>query len=110
MERLDNIDSLLEAYSEKLLKNMGYKTLLPESFINTLAYGCLGNKMLSKAFSLFEMNIKNYPNSYNVYDSMGDYYSAVSNKEKAIEYFEKALTLRDNPETKGKLDKLKTSK
>ena len=56
------------------------------------------------------MNVKNYPNSYNVYDSMGDYYSAVSNKEKAIEYFEKALTLRDNPETKGKLEKLKTSK
>ncbi len=109
MERLDNIDSLLEAYSEKLLKNMGYKTLLPESFINTLAYSCLGNKMLSKAFSLFEMNIKNYPNSFNVYDSMGDYYSAVSNKEKAIEYYEKALTLREYPETKRKLEELKPS-
>ena len=48
MERLDNIDSLLEAYSEKLLKNMGYKTLLPESFINTLAYSCLGNKMYQR--------------------------------------------------------------
>lgn len=110
MERLDNIDSLLTAYSDRLSKNLGYKTLLPESFINTLAYMCLGNKMLSKAFSLFEMNIKNYPKSFNVYDSMGDYYSAVSNKEKAIEYYEKALTLRDYPETKRKLEELKPSK
>ena len=110
MERLDNIDSLLETYSEKLLKNMGYKTLLPESFINTLAYACLGNKMLSKAFSLFEMNIKNYPNSYNVYDSMGDYYSAVSNKEKTIEYYEKALRIKENPESRRKLEKLKSNK
>jgi hypothetical protein len=37
---------------------------------------------------------------------MGDYYLAKSEKEKAIEYFKKALTLRDFPETRKKLEKL----
>ena len=39
---------------------------------------------------------------------MGDYYSAVSNKEKAIEYYEKALTLREYPETKRKFRRIET--
>jgi predicted alpha/beta superfamily hydrolase len=110
MDSLINIDSLLTAYSEKLSKNMGYKILPQESFVNGLAYNFLATKMLSKAFSLFEMNIRNYPNSFNVYDSMGDYYAAINNKEKAIEYYEKTLKLRDYPETREKLEKLKANK
>ena len=108
-DSLTNTDSLLTAYAEKLSMNMGYKILPQESLVNGLAYNFLANKMLSKAFSLFEMNIKNYPNSFNVYDSMGDYYSAISNKEEAIEYYEKALTIKEYPETRGKLEKLKAN-
>jgi predicted alpha/beta superfamily hydrolase len=110
IDSLTSTDSLLTAYGEKLSMNMGYKILPQESLVNGLAYQFLGSKMLSKAFSLFELNIRNYPNSFNVYDSMGDYYSAISNKEKAIEYYEKALTLRDYPETREKLEKLKANK
>ena len=89
---------------------MGYKILPQESLVNGLAYNFLANKMLSKALSLFEMNIRNYPNSFNVYDSIGDYYSAISNKEKAIKYYEKALALREYPATREKLEKLKATK
>jgi predicted alpha/beta superfamily hydrolase len=110
LDSLTNTDSLLTAYSDRLSENMGYKILPQESLVNALAYNFLTNRMLSKAFSLFEMNIKNYPKSFNVYDSMGDYYSAISNKEKAIDYYEKALTLKDYPETRGKLEKLKQRK
>jgi predicted alpha/beta superfamily hydrolase len=109
-DSLTNTDSVLTAYSEKLSKNMGYKILPQESLVNGLAYNFLANKMLSKALSLFEMNIRNYPNSFNVYDSIGDYYSAISNKEKAIKYYEKALALREYPATREKLEKLKATK
>ena len=51
-----------------------------------------------------------YPASYNVYDSMGDYLVARKENGKAIKYFTKALALKDNPDTKQKLEKLKAGK
>ena len=37
---------------------------------------------------------------------MGDYYDNQKNKTKAIEFYAKALNIKDNPGTKNKLDKL----
>ena len=110
LDSLINTDSLLVSHFSKISSHMGYKVLPNESLINTLGYYFLGNKMFSKAFPLFETNIKNYPNSFNVYDSMGDYYAALNNNEMAIELYEKALSLREFPETKIKLEKLKSLK
>jgi tetratricopeptide (TPR) repeat protein len=66
--------------------------------------------MFDKAYNFFKKNIQNYPESFNVYDSMGDFYNAKQDKEKAIEYYTKALTLRDFPDTRQKLEKLKAKK
>ena len=57
-------------------------------------------------FSMLSLNIKNYPNHANVYDSMGDYYSYLHDKAKAIEYYKKALKIQPNPETQKKLEEL----
>lgn len=108
-DSLINTDSLLVSYSDNLSKNMGYKILPRESLVNNLGYYFMGNKKFSKAVSLFEMNIKNYPSSFNVYDSMGDYYDALSNMGKALEYYEKALRIKENPESRRKLEKLKAN-
>ena len=64
------------------------------------------NKQNEKAFAFFEMNIENYPKSGNVYDSMGDFYVATGDKEKAIDYFRKALAVHENADTRQKLQKL----
>jgi hypothetical protein len=85
---------------------MGYTVLPPESFINNLGYAFMQNKMNEKAYAFFDMNIENYPKSGNVYDSMGDFYSATGDKEKAIDYFRKALAISDNADTRQKLQKL----
>ena len=69
---------------------MGYEVLPQESFVNNLGYGFLQNKMFEKAFTFFNMNISNYPKSFNVYDSMGDYYVAKNDSLKAAEYFQKS--------------------
>ena len=89
---------------------MGYKMLPPEILINQFGYIFLQNKMPEKAFAFFQMNILNYPESFNVYDSMGDFYDGKGDKTKAMEYYSKALSLKDNPETKAKLKKLKEGK
>ncbi len=47
-------------------------------------------KCLKKPYAFFNMNIINYPKSFNVYDSMGDYYVAKKDNPKAAEYFQKS--------------------
>ena len=41
---------------------------------------------------------------------MGDLYDAMGDKQKAIDYYSKALALRDFPCTRNKLNKLKQGK
>jgi uncharacterized protein len=105
----DAMGAILQ-HSEKVSKQLGYTVPPPEPFVNQLGYAFLQNKALDKARAFFEMNLVNYPESFNVYDSMGDYYSALGDKQKAIELFSKALSLREYPETRQKMEKLKRSK
>ena len=60
------------------------------------------------AFAMFDLNLRNYPESANVFDSMGDYYLAQSDTLKAREHFRKAFDLGGSPFTKEKLDALET--
>jgi uncharacterized protein len=88
-------------------EHMGYTVLPPEDYINEMGYNCLELKMPDKSREFFALNIENYPKDGNAYDSMGDYYAAVGEKARAIDYYTKAQTFRDDPETKRKLEKLK---
>ena len=101
-----NVAAILENYYEQISAHMGYTVLPPESMLNDLAYELLNNGQNDKAYQLFSLIIKDYPQSFNAYDSMGDYYNAQKNKEKAIEYFKKAYLIRQFPDTKKKLDEL----
>ncbi len=92
---------------KKISAEWGYEVHPPEQFVNSLAYNFLGKKQFEKSYSFFELNIRNFPESFNVYDSMGDYYKAKGDNKKAKENFEKALRIMDNPITRGKLDKIK---
>ena len=105
-----NADSAIATHFKNVSKQMGYTILPPEPLINGLGYGFMGNKMFDKAYTFFKMNIQNYPQSFNGYDSMGDFYDAKGNKVKAIEYYTKALTIKEFPETRKKLEKLKKEK
>ena len=89
--------------SEKL----GYTILPPENNVNNFGYNFMGKNLFEKAYDFFQLNITNYPKSSNVYDSMGDWYVTEKDNKKAMEYFEKALTLENNPDTRKNLEKLK---
>jgi uncharacterized protein len=105
-----NAESAIVAHFKKASMQMGYEIIPPEAQINAFGYTLLGNKLFSRARPFFELNIKNYPNSLNVYDSMGDYYVAVGDKQKAIECFTKAYSVNRWEATKKKLEDLKAAK
>ena len=103
----EDLQNLVDKHYKNASNEFGYETLPPESFINSLGYGFLNNKKLENAKAMFNMNVKNYPNSSNVYDSMGDCYLALKDSIKALEFFTKALDIGENDDSKEKIDMLK---
>lgn len=100
------LDSVLFAHYKKVSEQMGYNIIPSESQVNRLGYQMMGTNQFTKAENLFKLNIANNPKSANCYDSLGDLYIKTGNKLKAIESFKKALTLKEIPESREKLEKL----
>ena len=74
--------------------------------MNGMGSQALERKQYKKAERFFKYNVANYPESGNVYDSMGDFYEAVEDKANAIKNFQKALSIKENADTRRKLGKL----
>ncbi|MBV8389206.1 MAG: hypothetical protein JO080_05345 [Mucilaginibacter sp.] len=102
-----NEDSVLAAHYKMVSEKMGYTVLPTENTVNELAYSCMGNRKMTVAYKLFIRNTKLYPNSSNVFDSLGDYYVTAGDKQKAIEAFTKALSIQEVDDTRRKLNELK---
>jgi predicted alpha/beta superfamily hydrolase len=100
----------IKAHYDTVSKHMGYTVLPPKDEMNSLAHYLLQGKQPKKAYSIFAMNLKNYPKDENMYDGMGDYYASQKEKVHAIEYYEKAQAIKDDPKTKKKLDSLQAKK
>jgi predicted alpha/beta superfamily hydrolase len=96
----------LSKHYNNLSKEFGYTISPAEMQVNALGYNALSQKQYAKAAALFEMNIRNYPKSGNVYDSYADMWLAQNDTVKAISNFQKALDVQFNADTKQKLDLL----
>jgi len=84
------IDAIDEHYSI-LSKRFGYEIKIPEFLLNQLGYRYINQKLFDEAITVFLRNIENYPNSANVYDSMGDAYVAAGQYEKAKKNYANAI-------------------
>ncbi|MDP4151417.1 MAG: alpha/beta hydrolase-fold protein [Bacteroidota bacterium] len=103
----DSALRLITAHYRLMTERMGYAILPPQGLVNSLAHNFLQNKMPDKAFAFFTLNIRNYPKSVDAYANMGDYYVAKADKRKALEYYNKALVIGDNPDwVREKIEKL----
>lgn len=72
-----------------------------EDAINAVAYELLRAGVHDKALIFFELNIKAYPGSANPYDSMGDAYETVGDRNRAAVYYQKALDALPNDATRN---------
>jgi tetratricopeptide (TPR) repeat protein len=98
--------SKIENHFENVSKQMGYKVKPSEELVNSLGYAALSSKHYDDAIYLFKLNVVNYPESSNVYDSLGDFYSAEDDKTNAVNNYKKALSIKEVQVTKQKLEKL----
>jgi CubicO group peptidase (beta-lactamase class C family) len=94
-----NIEKALAAY-RKIQKETPKNPAVSEARLNTLGYRFLRAKKLPEAIAYFKLNVEFYPNSSNVYDSLGEAYMTNGEKELAIANYKKSLEL--NPKnTRG---------
>lgn len=77
--------------------------LATEADINNLAYQLLAEKKNDEAIALFKKNVKDYPGSLNVYDSLGEGLAATGDKTGAIENYSKALAMSTDPADKKRI-------
>lgn len=96
----------VENYYKRLSKGFGIEMKPDEKYVNDLGYNLLKKEQFKKAKQIFELNIKNYPENFNVYKSMGDIYVAIGNNEKAIENYKKSYSLKEDSFLEDKIIEL----
>ncbi len=101
-----NLSAILKTHYEKVSSQLGYVILPAEDLVNNFGYTALGEKQLDKACDLFKLNILNYPQSFNAFDSLGDYYVEIGDRTNAIVNFKKALHINEVSQTRDKLQRL----
>jgi predicted alpha/beta superfamily hydrolase len=100
---------LLKEQFRKFSEETKVKFLPPEDVINSIGYNVMNSREnYDLAIQFFQMNIDYYPNSANVYDSMGEAWMNKGDNKKAIEYYEKSLKL--NPQNKNAEEMIKQLK
>lgn len=93
------------AHFDSISKRLGIDPRPPEGSINTLGYVLLYQIVdVDNAVEMFELNVLNYPDSWNVYDSLGEAYMVRGDKELAIENYERSVEL--NPDNENGVTQL----
>jgi CubicO group peptidase (beta-lactamase class C family) len=94
----------IETY-KRIKREKPNNNAVAEARLNNLGYALLQQKKLAGAIALFKANVEMYPQSANVYDSLGEAYLTNGEKELAIANYKKSLEL--DPKNKNAVEALK---
>lgn len=105
--KLQGTAAALRHYDE-LKKTTNVDPKAAEGMMNGLGYRLLYSGNEAAAIEVFQRNVRDFPQSANVYDSLGEAYMNTGQKELAIQNYEKTLQLNaDDPNAVERLKKLK---
>ncbi|HEY9434306.1 MAG TPA: serine hydrolase [Blastocatellia bacterium] len=99
-----NFAEAIEAY-KKIKRETPNNDAVAEERLNSDGYSLLEQKKIADAIAVFKVNVELYPQSSNVYDSLGEAYMANGEKELAIANYKKSLEL--DPKNKNAVEMLK---
>ena len=101
------VAAALQAYGR--LKTAGATEFpLDNETLIGLGYALLAADKLPQAIEVMKLEVQEYPQYWNAYDSLGEMYMRAGNKPLAIQNYEKSLEL--NPQNQGGRDMLKQLK
>lgn len=81
----------IEKHYRDLTERYGCAVRPPKNLLNQFGYGLMGQKKLDEAIRVFQRNVELYPDSANVYDSLGEGYENAGKLDVAIQNIEKAI-------------------
>jgi len=97
------LPAALAQYPELRRDTAAYST--GEAQLNTLGYKLLQAGKVADAIAMFKVNVESFPQSSNVYDSLGEAYLVKGDRAGARHNYEKALAL--NPQNVGAMEVLR---
>lgn len=86
------IDAAVAEYRSQKARGFG-DLYTNEADLNALGYRLLRRKRVPEAIDILKLNVEAYPNSANVYDSLGEEYFVSGNTPQAIQNYQKSLSL-----------------
>jgi C-terminal processing protease CtpA/Prc/Flp pilus assembly protein TadD len=98
------IDAAVKAFDQARLGPPS-SYYIDESQMNQLGYQFLRGGKTKEAIAVFELNVREFPGSFNAYDSLGEAHMAAGNRDLAIKDYKKSIEL--NPQNANGADMLK---
>ncbi|MBK7374114.1 MAG: tetratricopeptide repeat protein [Chitinophagaceae bacterium] len=83
----------VEKEAKKMIGDPKYRYINFESRINDAGYSMLNGKQAEASLFVFQLNTRLFPKSANAWDSMAEACWKLKQKDKAIEYYNKAIEL-----------------
>lgn len=102
------VEAGLKAFQKMKQAEAGMYVFKEKEF-NSLGYAFLYVEKTDEAIAVLELNVKEYPKSWNCYDSLGEAYMVAKRYDESAKYYETAINM--NPESehsKEQLQKLQT--
>lgn len=92
------IDSALSAYDGFKTDYISKRTTvdISEDEINELGYNLMRQNRFQDAIKVFQLNVREHPDAWNPYDSLGEAFMNVGDKENAIKNYEQSVKLNPN--------------
>jgi tetratricopeptide (TPR) repeat protein len=101
----EGIEAALAAYRELRGRFYGRGAFdFGENVLNMFGYSLLGEGKAADAVAIFQLNAEQFPDSANVWDSLGEGYLAAGDSVRSAEAYEKSLVL--DPENENARQKL----
>ena len=86
------IDQAVKQYDE-LKWNAAAKYNFDEDQLNSLGYQLIQTKKFKEAIRVFQLNVEAYPQSSNVYDSLGEAYMDDGDRAEAVANYRRSVQL-----------------
>lgn len=95
------IDAALSAYDRFKTDYISKRTMVDvsEDEIDDLGYTLMRQNRLQDAITVFQLDVREHPDSWNSYDSLGEVFMDVGDKENAIKNYEQSVKLNPNSQS-----------
>ncbi|MFC2119239.1 hypothetical protein ACFLTI_08690 [Bacteroidota bacterium] len=101
----NDVDEAQQKFKQILSARNDY--IINENEFNSLGYRYAQQEKYNEAITVLKMNIKAFPDSWNVYDSLGEIFSWINNNDQAVVNLKKSLELNpDNENAKMNLSRI----